>query len=132
MGSATRRPVVLIVEDDRDNREACAEYLRFAGYVVEEARDGGEALEKVFEILPSLIIMDLAIPALDGCEVTRRLKQNARTRDIPILALTALVMPSDITRAFEAGCNAFIEKPCHPEHLLREIERFVGRRDAKV
>ncbi|MBI1873485.1 MAG: response regulator [Acidobacteria bacterium] len=124
--------LVLIVEDDRDNREACAEYLRFSGFHVEEARDGIEALEKGLDLLPDLILMDLAIPDVDGCEVTRRLRRNPKTRHIPIVALTALVMPTDVQRALEAGCNAFIEKPCHPDQLLIEIQRQLKQREKLV
>lgn len=123
MPAADDSALVLIVEDDRDNREACAEYLRFSGFQVEEACDGIEALEKGLDLLPDLILMDLAIPDVDGCEVTRRLRRNPKTRHIPILALTALVRPVDIQRAMQAGCNAFIEKPCRPNELLVEIRR---------
>ncbi|MBI4477390.1 MAG: response regulator [Acidobacteria bacterium] len=118
--------LVLVVEDDRDNREACSEYLRFSGFEVAEARDGIEALEKGLDLLPDLILLDLAIPVVDGCEVARRLKRNPKTCHIPIVALTALVMPADVKRAFQAGCNAFIEKPCRPDELLVEIQRQLG------
>jgi two-component system, cell cycle response regulator DivK len=80
--------LVLVVEDYQDAREMYAAYLQFSGYRVAEATDGLEAIEKSLELQPDIILMDLALPKMDGWEATRRLKADERTKDIPIVALT--------------------------------------------
>ena len=84
----THNPLVLVVEDYQDAREMYAAYLQFSGYRVAEAANGLEALEKTRELMPDIILMDLALPKMDGWEATRRLKADERTRHIPIVALT--------------------------------------------
>jgi two-component system, cell cycle response regulator DivK len=118
--------LVLVVEDYEDAREMYAEYLRFAGYRVAEARNGLEALEKAAELMPDIILMDLALPKLDGWEATRRLKVNERTRTIPIVALTGHALAGHAEGAREAGCDSFVTKPCLPDALVAEIERMLG------
>lgn len=116
-------PLVLIVDDVDDGREICAEYLQFRGFRVATAADGLEALEKAFELLPDLILMDLSLPKLDGWEATRRLKQDERTRTIPVIALTAHALVSTHERAREAGCDAVVTKPVLPRELEQEVRR---------
>ena len=123
-------PLVLLVEDYDDAREMYADYLRFAGYRVAEARDGEEALERAFELLPDLILMDLALPRLDGWEATRRLKRDPRTRAIPIVALTGHALQGHAEGARQAGCDAFVTKPCLPDDLVAEIHRVLVRESA--
>src|SRR4051812_7019627 len=81
-------PLVLVVDDFPDNRDMYMQYLEFCGMRVAEAQNGHEALQQAFELLPDLIVMDLSLPGLDGWEATRRLKADARTRAIPVIALT--------------------------------------------
>ena len=121
-------PLVLLVDDFQDNREMYAEFLRFSGLRVEEAANGLEALDKTLALLPDLVVMDLSLPGIDGWEATRRLKADARTKHIPVLALTGHALAGYSEGAREAGCDAFVTKPCLPEELLAEIKRVLDGR----
>ena len=121
-------PCVLIVDDFQDNREMYAEFLRFSGFRVEEASNGHEALEKAARLLPDLIVMDLSLPGIDGWEATRRLKRDVETKHIPVLALTGHALAGYSEGARQAGCDAFVTKPCLPEELLAEIRRMLEGR----
>ena len=83
-------PLILVVDDYQDAREMYAEYLQFSGFRVAEARNGNEAVEQAFALLPDLILMDLSLPGMDGWEATRVLKADQRTKQIPVVALTGL------------------------------------------
>ena len=116
-------PLVLIVDDVDHGREICSEYLEFRGFRVATAADGQEALDKAFELLPDVILMDLSLPKIDGWEATRRLKHDERTRAIPIVALTAHALASAHEKAMEAGCDSVVTKPCLPRELEAEVRR---------
>jgi CheY-like chemotaxis protein len=120
------KPLVLVVDDFQDNREMYCEYLAFAGFRVIEAANGREAVDQAFEKLPDVIIMDLSLPVMDGWEATRLLKRDARTRTIPVVALTGHALAGHSKGAFDAGCDAFITKPCLPERLLDEIHAILA------
>lgn len=123
--------LILLVDDYQDGREMYADSLRFAGYRTLEASSGLEALQLAFDRQPSLILMDLSLPGMDGWEVTARLKKDPRTRHIPIVALTAHALQEERELALRAGCDAFVAKPCLPEELLSEVQRLlVPRRSA--
>jgi CheY-like chemotaxis protein len=122
------QPLVLVVEDYQDAREMYAAYLQFSGYRVAEATDGIEAIEKTLELLPDIILMDLALPKMDGWEATRRLKSDERTKDIPIVALTGHALAGFAEGARVAGCDAFVTKPCLPDALVAEIQRMLASR----
>jgi two-component system, cell cycle response regulator DivK len=124
--SLVEAPLVLVVDDYDDGREMCAEYLAFSGFRVAQARDGFQALEQALTLRPSVILMDLSLPGIDGWEVTRRLKGHHATRHIPVVALTAHALASDAQRAQEAGCDSFVTKPCLPDSLVLEIRRLLG------
>jgi two-component system, cell cycle response regulator DivK len=119
-------PLILIVDDYQDAREMYAEYLEFSGFRVVEARNGAEALEKALELLPSVILMDLSLPVMDGWEATRRLKADARTRVIPVVALTGHALDGHSREAQDAGCDAYVTKPCLPDALVREVQRMLA------
>lgn len=121
-------PLVLVVDDVEHGREIFAEYMEFRGFRVATAADGMEALEKAFDLRPDIILMDLSLPVLDGWEATRRLKQDERTRDIPVIALTAHALVSAHERAMEAGCSSVVTKPCLPRDLETEVRRQLGSR----
>lgn len=121
--SAALPPLVLIVDDVDHGREICSEYLEFRGFRVATAADGQEALDKAFELLPDVILMDLSLPKIDGWEATRRLKRDERTRAIPVVALTAHALASAHEKAREAGCDAVVTKPCLPKDLESEVRR---------
>ena len=118
-------PTILVVDDTLDARELYAEYLRIAGLRAEVAEDGIDALAKATELLPSVIIMDLAMPRMDGWEATRRLKAHPLTRHIPVIALTGHVIERSRERAIEAGADGYLTKPCFPDSLLAEVHRVM-------
>lgn len=124
-------PLVLVVEDYQDAREMYAAYLQFSGYRVAEATNGIEAIEKTNELLPDIILMDLALPRMDGWEATRRLKANDKTRHIPIVALTGHALAGHAEGARLAGCDSFVTKPCLPDALVAEIQRMLEGRSAR-
>ena len=120
------RPAVLLVDDLADQRELYRQYLDFAGYDVTVARDGFEAVDCALQVHPDVIIMDLAMPGLDGFETTQRLKVLDGTRDIPVIALTA---HGELPRewALTAGCAAYLKKPCYPHDLALEISAVLDK-----
>ena len=118
---------VLIVDDFEDNRAMYAEFLRFSGYEVSEATNGVEAIEMTQALVPDVVIMDLSLPVLDGWEATRRLKSDARTRHIPIVALTGHALEGHSQGARAAGCDEFLAKPCLPETLLQTVRALLER-----
>jgi two-component system, cell cycle response regulator DivK len=126
METATDTPLVLIVDDYAEGREICAEYLAFRGFRVATAEDGIEAIAKAVELLPDVILMDLSLPRLDGWEASRAIKEDARTRHIPIIALTAHALSSARDRAVAAGCDSVVTKPCLPRNLEAEVRRQLG------
>ena len=120
-------PLILVVDDSADNREMYSAYLKFQGLEVVEAANGAEALERAFEHPPDLVVMDLSLPGVDGWQATRALKADARTKNIPVIAVTGHALAGAPEHAAEAGCDGFLTKPCLPEDLLREIQRMLGR-----
>jgi len=124
--TADRPPLVLLVDDFQDNREMYAMYLEHAGMQVAEAGNGHEALDQAFRLLPDLIVMDLSLPGIDGWEATRRLKADEQTKKIPVVALTSHALEGYSEGAREAGCDAFVTKPCLPEQLLSEIRKVLA------
>jgi two-component system, cell cycle response regulator DivK len=128
MSGEPSAPLVLVVDDVDHGREIFAEYLEYRGFRVATAADGLEAIEKAFELRPDVILMDLSLPGIDGWEATRRLKADERTRDIPIIALTAHALASAHEKAREVGCNAVVTKPCLPKDLEQEVRRQLDAR----
>ncbi|MFL5351419.1 response regulator [Archangium sp.] len=129
-GSAQRMRV-LVVDDFDDAREMYAEYLEFVGFQVEVARNGVEAVEKAQGAPPDIILMDLSLPVMDGWEATRRLKQDLRTRDIPVMALSGHVLAGNAEQARQAGADEFVAKPCLPQDLEARIHRMLKPSKAK-
>ncbi len=121
-----KSPLILVVDDYQDAREMYAEYLQFSGFRVAEARNGNEAVDQAFALKPSLILMDLSLPGMDGWEATRRLKADERTRHIPIVALTGHALAGASEGAKKAGCDSFVTKPCLPDDLVVEVRRMLN------
>jgi two-component system, cell cycle response regulator DivK len=115
---------VLLVEDDQDTREMYFEYLSYSGMVVTEAATGRRALERVAEHRPDIVVTDIAMPEMDGLELSRRLRAEATTRDVPIIAVSGQAS----ARAREAGADVVLEKPCEPDKLLHVIEDVLRER----
>jgi len=104
-----------------------AEYLMFSGFRVAEASNGHEAVEKAFALHPDVILMDLSLPGMDGWTATRQLKSDARTSAIPVVALTGHALAGSSDGARQAGCDAFVTKPCLPDELVIELRRILDR-----
>ena len=120
------RPRVLLVDDYPDAREMYTEYLEFSGFDVVQAGNGMEAIQRAADATPDIILMDLSLPVMDGWEATRRLKADARTASIPVVALTGHALAGISEGAKRAGCDAFVTKPCLPEDLVKEIRRVLS------
>jgi CheY-like chemotaxis protein len=118
-GGRDGRITVLVVDDSDDCREMFAEVLRLSGLRVLEARDGEEAIAAATTRVPDVIFMDLTLQRLDGLATTRLLKQNLRTRHIPVIAVTGQERAEHWGGAQAAGCSGFIEKPCLPSVLVQ-------------
>jgi two-component system cell cycle response regulator DivK len=116
---------ILLVEDNPENRDMLSRRLIRRGYEVEFAEDGAEAVRKARESAPALILMDLSLPVMDGWEATRRIKADEATRSIPVIALTAHAMASDLQRAMQAGCDDFDTKPVELPRLLEKIQALL-------
>ena len=116
---------VLLVDDDRNTRDVWSQFLTHAGLQVCQAEDGESAMEIVRSQLPDLVLMDLSLPLIDGWTLTTLLKGDPRTSEIPIIVISAHVFAEHRERALAAGCDAFLAKPCPPDHLLREVRRFL-------
>jgi two-component system, cell cycle response regulator DivK len=117
---------VLVVEDDADHRDVCVTILRHHHYEVVEAADGEEALRRVGECPPDLVLMDAMLPVMDGWQATATLKGTPVTKHIPIIILTALAMAPDRERSVEVGADAYIAKPCDPKRVVEEVRRIIG------
>ena len=125
--------LVLLVEDTPDILDAFAHFLRTAGFRVETAVDGRQAVDKARSLRPDVVVMDLALPELDGWEATHQIKSDAATRDTPIIAFTGHAFQQSKESARQAGCDAFLTKPLDPASLVTEIRRVVDRaRDTRA
>jgi CheY-like chemotaxis protein len=116
-------PLVLLVEDDRDTREMYSVYLSYSGLRVAEAPSGRTALERAREQTPDVIVTDIAMPGMDGLELSRRFRADPPTRNVPIIAVSGNPTP----RAYDAGCDVMLEKPCSPDHLLHVIDDMLDK-----
>jgi CheY-like chemotaxis protein len=130
-GDHAGRQVILIVDDHDDSRELIAAVLQDIGVAIAEAATGCAALQRVASLpRPHLVLIDLSLPDVHGTEVVRRLKQDAATADIPVVALSASVMATDRERAADAGCIAFISKPVTPDHVIAVVRRVLDGANA--
>lgn len=122
---AARRKRVLIVEDHALNLKLLTDLLEAQGYETLQTGDGLEAINLARENLPDLILMDVQLPDVSGLDVTRWLKEDARTRGIPIVAVTAFAMGGDEKKVLDSGADAYIAKPISVLGFLRTVESFL-------
>ncbi len=122
---------ILLVEDNELNRDMLARRLERKGYTIAMAVDGQQGYESARENPPDLMLLDMDLPVLDGWEVARRLKADERTREIPIIALTAHAMVGDRDRALEAGCDDYDTKPVEFQRLLEKIGILLAGRTSR-
>ena len=116
---------ILIVEDNEMNRDMLSRRLTRKGFDVVTATDGEHALSVAVAEQPDLVLMDLSLPNMDGWEATRVLKAHDDTRTIPVIALTAHVMPGDRETALEAGCDDFATKPIDVPALIAKMQALL-------
>ena len=119
---------ILLVEDDEMNRDMLSRRLELEHYDVVQAVNGLEGISLARSEIPDLILMDISLPAMDGWELTRRLKASDNTRHIPIIVLTAHALVTDRAKAFEAGCDDYDTKPIEFERLSEKIESLLAEK----
>lgn len=115
----------LIAEDNAVNRELLRELLEMRGYVVIEASDGEETLNKMGEAKPDILLLDLNMPVLDGLGTVKRIRQDARFASLPVLAVTAYAMRGDREKILNSGFDGYLSKPINSAELEQELERLL-------
>jgi len=120
-------PKILLVEDNEFNRDMLSRRLERKGFHIVLAVDGIQAVKMASTESPDLILMDMSLPEIDGWEATRRIKSQATTQSIPVIALTAHAMAGDREKALEAGCDDYDTKPIEIGRLLDKIHNLVDR-----
>ncbi|NTU83933.1 MAG: response regulator, partial [Chloroflexales bacterium] len=116
------RPRILLADDNEETLATLGDYLRAKGYDLRVARNGREAIVQAQEELPDVILMDIQMPGMDGLEAIRRIRAEPALAHVPILAVTALAMPSDRERCLAAGADAYLPKPLSLRTLIATIE----------
>ena len=122
-----REPLVLLVEDDPQAREGYAEFLETGGFRVAQCGNAEDAYSRSLELVPDVVVTDIALPGRDGFSLAADLRIQARTRGIPVVAMTAYWASDVHERADRAGMIAILMKPCQPDHLLAELHRVLER-----
>ena len=119
-----RRKRILIVEDHKMNLELLRDLLEYHGYDVIDASDGESGIEKAMEHKPDLILMDIALPGINGFEAADEIKSRALIKDIPLLAVTSSVMQSDVEQIFQHGFTDLVPKPVNTREFLQTIKKY--------
>ena len=120
---------ILVAEDNPVNRELLRELLEGRGYAVVEAGDGQQALQMVEASLPDLLLLDLGMPVLDGYATVRKIRENPRLADLPVLAVTAYAMRGDREKIMGCGFDGYLSKPINATLLQEEILRLLSGQD---
>jgi two-component system, cell cycle response regulator DivK len=119
---------ILIIDDNRASLELASYLLESAGYVVEKAANAEHAQELLKQVTPDLILMDLALPGMDGLTLTRKLKADERLKSVPVAAFTASAMMGDEQNALQAGCDGYVTKPIDINQFTRQVAAFLQHR----
>ncbi len=119
-------PTILVIDDDWMNRELLEAYLKTAGYCALLANSGERGLELAFEEVPALVMLDVRLSGIDGFEVLRRLKADARTQAVPVLMISGLQSDEDVQAAHDEGAVGFVSKPYDITELLAQIAELVN------
>jgi DNA-binding response OmpR family regulator len=120
-------PLVLVADDEEDIRALVAFRLQRAGYDVITTADGEEALLLATTRLPDLVVLDMMMPKATGLEVTRSLRRQDTTKDIPVILLTARAQEADVASGFEAGVDDYVKKPFSPKDLQLRVQALLER-----
>jgi CheY-like chemotaxis protein len=119
---------ILLVDDSATSRLMHRILIsQKTGYEVVCAKDGAEALQVIASESPDLILMDVMMPVMDGLEVCRRIRQNERTRGVPVILLTFKTAPDSVKIGFESGCNEYLKKPVEESQLLHVLRSYLAR-----
>jgi CheY-like chemotaxis protein len=127
--SAVRQPLVLVVDDNEDNLSLLAFLVEQLDCKILTAPDGKTALDLVGSHQPSLILLDMMLPDLDGLEVLGRIRQNPVTAKIPVIAVTAMARQQDRDRILSAGCNEYVTKPYNVDEIEALMRRYLSQLD---
>jgi CheY-like chemotaxis protein len=117
---------ILLVDDTQTVLMMVSMMLSDEGFQVTEAHDGQEALDLVDSLKPDLVLLDIIMPRLNGVETCRRLKENPKTKDIPVIMMTTKGEPEKVEECFMAGCNDYITKPVDKLELISKIRTYLG------
>jgi two-component system cell cycle response regulator DivK len=120
-------PLILIVEDNDKNLKLLRDVLRFKGYETLEAMTGAEGVRLARERKPDLVLMDIQLPDIDGVTALAQIRANAATREMPVIAVSASVMPDEQQRIAASGFNAYVTKPISVKSFVETVEKFVGK-----
>jgi CheY-like chemotaxis protein len=123
--------LVLIVDDHPINLKLASEVLLASDYRVVAAADAEQAQNLLITLVPDLILMDIALPGMDGLTLTRMIKADARLRHIPVVALTAYAMRGDELKASDAGCDGYITKPIDTRSLVEQVSALIDAARAR-
>jgi CheY-like chemotaxis protein len=122
---------ILIVEDNPTNLKLASQVLEAEGYEVDRATDAEQAQELLRHATPDLVLMDIALPGMDGLTLTRKLKADPGLKDVPVVAMTAFAMKGDDQRALDAGCDGYLTKPIDTRRLPQQVAEFLQRKAGK-
>ena len=122
--------LILVIEDDDKSRKLVRDLLTVKGYEIIEAETGEEGVRLARERRPSLVLMDIRLPGIDGIQALGRLRAEVTTREIPVMAMTASVMAGDRQRVLDAGFDAFQSKPINIRHFVAAVEQLLERHRA--
>jgi two-component system, OmpR family, response regulator MtrA len=120
---------VLVADDDEDILALVTAVLERKGYEVTAVHDGAQALESVQVQSPDLVVLDIAMPELDGLEVLRRVRADADTRDLPVILLSAQAQEADLERGYATGASAYVKKPFSPRELAERVDALLPQSD---
>jgi CheY-like chemotaxis protein len=118
-----KKPLIMVADDEEDIKAVLEMFLEVAGYDVITAYDGLDAIEKIHESKPDLVLMDIMMPLIDGIEVVRQMKADDSIKHIPVIMLTAASKSDMVEKAMQAGAVDYIQKPFEPEQVQNVIQK---------
>jgi DNA-binding response OmpR family regulator len=121
-----QRKKILIVDDERLTRAVLQHNVILAGYDVIVASNGREAMQKIQEVTPDLIVVDLVMPDMNGFEMLRRIRSNKETMQTPVIVVSALQGQTDIEEAKTSGADIYLTKPINPEEFIKQVKKYLG------